>query len=299
MTISGAPLEDPLASGVVSGGRGCRLKELRVTRRNSTFQILQALKTNRAKRNELNEVFVEGIASIKAARRGGHVVRRIVHAERRPLSGWARSLIEESTTAQVISLEATLYGELCDREDPSEVIATFERKGLSLSKARLSKKPFVVVLDRPANHGNLGSIIRSANAFSVDLLIAVGHGVDFYDPAVIRSSIGSIFSAQICHVDSLKELTGWIETQRALSPGLTCAGTDSKGSTVADEKAPLERPVVLLLGNEAKGLSVELKGLADRMVRIPMTGSVDSLNVACAASILMYEVARGALRPRG
>jgi len=115
--------------------------------------------------------------------------------------------------------------------------------------------------------------------------------VDCYDPAVIRASMGSIFETQICHVDSLKELLGWVERLRESTPGLACVGTDSTGSSVASATEPLEKPVILLLGNEAKGLSVELKRAADRMVRIPMTGTVDSLNVACAASILMYEIA--------
>ena len=268
------------------------MRELHVAKRNSTFQVLQALKTNRAKRNELREVFVEGIASIKAALRGGRTIRKIVHGDQGRLSGWARSLIAENPHAQVISLDAALYGELCDKTEPSELIATFEKESLVLPEARLSQSPFVLIVDRPANHGNLGSIIRSANAFSVDLIITVGHGVDVNDPAVIRSSIGSVFSSQVCHVDSLAELARWIERQKGLFPALLCIGTDSTGSDVIHDGNPIVRPVVVLLGNEAKGLSVELKRLADRMVRIPMTGTVDSLNVACAASILMYEIAR-------
>ncbi len=269
------------------------MRELHVAKRNSTFQVLQALKANRAKRNELDEILVEGVAPIKAALRSGRTTRKIVHAEQRSLSGWARSLIAENPDAQVISLGADLYAELCDRTDPSELIVTFAKESLGLSEARLSRNPFVLVVDRPSNHGNLGSIIRSANAFSVDLIIIVGHGVDCYDPAVIRSSMGGIFSTQISHVDSLRQLRDWLEKQRARNPRLTCVGTDSTGSTPIDEMGPVGRPMVLLLGNEAKGLSVELKGLADRLVRIPMTGNVDSLNVACAASILMYAFTRG------
>jgi len=275
--------------------KGRQVRKLHVARRNSTFQVLQALKANRAKRNQLSEIFVEGIAPIKAALRCGRIPKRIVCAEDRTLSGWARALIEQNPTAEVISLDTALYSELCDRIDPSEVIATFGKDDLSLSHAKLRQDPFVVVVDRPTNHGNLGSIIRSANAFAVDLVVTVGHGVDYYDPTVIRSSIGSIFSTQICHVESLNELTGWIERQKESNPRLTCVGTDSMGSVSVAEGKPIEKPVVLLLGNEARGLSVQLRGIVDRMVRIPMAGTVDSLNVACAASILMYEIAGRAL----
>ncbi len=274
------------------------VRELHIAKRNGTFQVLLALKASRSKRNEVGELFVEGITSIKAALRGGKTIKRIVRSNSKRLSDWGRALVAEHEHAQLLTLDEALYNELCDKTDPSELLATFEKESLRLAQARLSARPFVVIVDRPSNHGNLGSIIRSANAFSVDLVIIVGHGVDPYDPAVIRSSVGSVFLSQLCHVESLGELRRWIEKQKAAVPGLSCIGTDSEGSTAIDSGKPLDKPAIVLLGNEAKGLSVELKGLTDRMVRIPMTGAVDSLNVACAASIVMYEVARTVLHPQ-
>jgi tRNA G18 (ribose-2'-O)-methylase SpoU len=275
------------------------VKTLRVSRRNSTFQVLQALKTNRAKRNELDEVFVEGIAAIKGAVLAGRTIRKLVYTDYDGLSEWGRRLVAGSGDAQCIALDRDLYGELCDRNEPSEILATVGRESLALERVRLPRNPFVVVVDRPGNHGNLGSLVRSADAFGVDLLVTLGHAVDLYDPVVIRASMGGIFFLPVCHEQSTKTLGGWIGRIRATCPRLAVVGTDSKGDVSLPEDEAVSRPVILVVGNEAKGLSVELRTMVDRMVRIPMQGRVDSLNVACAASIAMYEIARRSGDRRG
>ena len=267
------------------------MKPLRITKPNSTFQILQALKESRSKRSELGEVFVEGIAAIKNALRAGKSIRRIIYDDYDRLSDWSRDLLRAHEKAQLISLGTALFDALSDRNDPSELLVTVAKDDAKLEQMRLPENPFVVVLDRPGNRGNLGSIIRSANAFGVNLIITSGHGVDPFDPAVIRASTGGIFFTQLCQVESFGQLSEWIGTARTLHAGLAVIGTDSKSETSLTESR-LQRPVVLLIGNEARGLSVRLKDLADRMIKIPMHGEVDSLNVACAASIVMYEVGK-------
>lgn len=266
------------------------MRPLRITKANSTFQILQALKENRTKRGELSEVFVEGVAAIKSAVRAGKSIKRIVYHNHETLSDWSKKLLRAHEHAQLISLEKTLFDALSDRNEPSELLVTIARETVDLDHVHLPELPFVVVLDRPGNRGNLGSIIRSANAFGADLIVTSGHGVDPDDPAVIRASTGGIFFTKVCHVESVEKLSDWIGLARTLHAGLAVIGTDSKSEVSLTECTPIQRPVVLLIGNEARGLSVRLKSMADKMIKIPMSGDVDSLNVACAASILMYEV---------
>ncbi len=275
------------------------MKPLRVSKRNSTYQILQALKSNRAKRNELKEVFVEGIAPIKNAVLAGRTIRRIIYSQYDKLSEWSRRLVADNSNAQLIALDEELYGELCDKREPSELLATIAEERLELQRVGLPEPPFVIVLDRPSNHGNLGSIIRSANAFGVDLLITVGHAVDLFDPVVIRASMGSIFFTKVCHEQSMKALDNWVRSTKEAYPKLALIGTDSKAKISLPEAHGIAKPVILLIGNEAKGLSVELKALVDKMVKIPMEGRVDSLNVACAASIAMYEISKRSRRGDG
>jgi TrmH family RNA methyltransferase len=123
--------------------------------------------------------------------------------------------------------------------------------------------------------------------------------VDAFDSAVIRSSRGSIFMTPICAEPSQKAFSSWLEGLKKRCPQLIVVGTDSKAEYSLPATHNISRPAVLLIGNEAKGLSVELKGLVDKMIRIPMSGDVDSLNVACATSILLYELFNRSVRSNG
>lgn len=268
------------------------MKPLRISKRNSTYQILDALKTNRTKRNELDEVFVEGITSIKSAVLAGKTIRKLIYTQHDKLSDWSRRLIASNRNAQLIELDNELYADLCDKSEPSELLATVAKESLQLQQVKLPESPFVVILDRPSNHGNLGSIIRSANAFGVDLLVTIGHSVDLYDPVVVRASMGSIFLTKVCHEQSMNALGNWTSGVKKAYPKLAVVGTDSKAAISLPEANTVAKPVILLIGNEAKGLSVELKAMADKMVSIPIEGNVNSLNVACAASIVMYEISK-------
>ena len=270
------------------------MRQLRIEKKNSLFQVLYALKTNRSKRSELNELFIEGTAGIKAAAQGKKRFRRFVFRDYNTLSDWARGLIEDRPEAQSISLKHALYEELSDKEEPSELIATVEKETLLIDEARLSEGPLVLVLDRPSNHGNLGAMVRSANAFGVELIIILGHGVDPFDPAVIRASRGSVFHTPICQEPSHASFVAWLARLRTGYPDTVVLGTDSRAERVLSGSSRFARPAVVLMGNESKGLSVRLREAVDEMVSIPMQGQVDSLNVACAASIILFELSNQA-----
>ena len=263
------------------------MKKLSISTKNSEFQIIQALKLNRVKRNRSNEVFVEGIESIKQIITAGVEITRIIVHDQKRLSNWGSNLIENCQTT-VIEMDFELYKELCDREEPSEMLVTAKIKPLSLEKLSLPENPFVLIFDRPSDHGNLGSIIRSANSFNVDAIFILGHTIDIYDPKVIRSSLGSIFHSRIIHIQSMQELEDWIKDQKHKN-NISIVGTDSTGDVSLAERE-LRKPIALVLGNEAKGMSVALKNLCDFIISIPMSGSVNSLNVASAGSILLWDV---------
>jgi TrmH family RNA methyltransferase len=190
----------------------------------------------------------------------------------------------------LISLEKSLFDKLSDRNEPSELLMTVIDEKVRLEQVQLPENPFVVVFDRPSNLGNIGSIIRSANAFGVDLIITTGHGVDPFDPIAIRASMGGIFFTKVCQAESMQALADWMSGMRRKHGKLSVIGTDSEAEISLLDQPPILRPVVLLIGNEAQGLSVSLKTLADKMIKIPMIGKVDSLNAACATSIIMFEI---------
>ncbi len=265
------------------------MKTLRISTKNSEYQIIESLKRNRAKRNQYQEAFVEGTESIKQVLNAGLEITRIVVQDGRKLSDWGIQVVQGSS-ARIIEMSSELYQELCDREEPSEMLITVKITPLQLSELKLTEKPFLLIFDRPSDYGNFGSIVRSANSFNVDGVLLLGHGIDPYDPKVIRSSLGSIFHTQVVHLESMQILEDWLKQQKE-SCQLNIVGTDSTGSISLSDQ-PLKQPIALILGNEAKGMSVALKNLSDFIISIPISGAVNSLNVACAGSILLWEVFR-------
>jgi TrmH family RNA methyltransferase len=265
---------------------------------NDEYQIIEALKLNRTKRAKAGEVFIEGIEAIKQATATPATttavekikLTRIVYSEKTILSGWATGLIAAHPDAAVIAAADDLYHKLCDRQEPSEILATAKIRRLRLNDLPPFKEPFIILFDRPGDTGNLGSVIRSANSFGADALLILGHGADAYDPKTIRASLGSVFHTRIAQLESMDELEAFIAAERARS-GMKVIGTDSKGVRPLDGER-LQRTLLLALGNEAKGLSVALKSLCDGIVRIPLAGDVNSLNVASAAGIFMWEIYR-------
>ena len=265
------------------------VKKLIITRENAEYQIIHSLKTNREKRNKLHEVFVEGIECIKQAVHSKIKITRIITADYEALSDWARELISSNNDAKIIEMAGPLYQSLCDKSNPSELLATVELSPWEIHDIN-TENPFIIVFDRPSDYGNLGTLIRSANAFCADGIFLVGHGIDMYESKVIRASLGSIFSTKIVQIQSLDILKNFIEAEKQKN-NMTVIGTDSAGDTsIRNEK--IKRPVMVIIGNEAMGMSVKLKDLCDKIISIPMGGIVNSLNVSCAASIIMWEITR-------
>jgi TrmH family RNA methyltransferase len=263
-----------------------------VTTENGEFQVIQALKLSRSKRAERGEIFIEGIQAVKMAVKAGLELTRIIFAGSGApeLSPWGRDLIRGNPGARVLAAAAPLYRKLCGRLEPLEMLVTARKKAAGLGRLNLPQDPFILLFDRPSDAGNLGSTIRSLNAFGGDALLILGHGVDPWDPKVIRSSLGSVFFTPVVSLESNRELEDFITEQKGRN-GLRVWGTDSAGG-VPPAAAALRRPLLLAVGNEAKGISAALKQLCDGIVSIPLLGEVDSLNAACAASICMWELRR-------
>ena len=264
------------------------MPHLTISAENAEYQIIQALKLNRTKRRKTKEVFIEGIESIKQAASAELEITRIVAVDVNKLSSWSKDLIRNNRQSKIISMSSGLYKSICDREEPSEIVVTARVEPIELEDLNLPPKPFVLVFDRPSDYGNLGSLIRSANSFGVDAILITGHSVDMYDPKVIRSSLGSIFHTKVVAVESMQEFEAWVSGQKKVN-NISLVGTDSTGDASLLSHS-LARPIAVVLGNEAKGMSVALKNLCDVIISIPLSGTVNSLNVACAGSIFLWDV---------
>jgi len=249
-----------------------------VSTRNAAFQQWQALLTNRTKRQRAGEFLVQGVRPITLAAEHGWDIRTLLYAGG-PKSRWADELLRRYDH---VELSDELMRELGEK-DEQELIAL-----VGLPEDRLDRIPrrddlLVVVFDRPATPGNIGTLIRSADAFGAHGVIVTGHAADPYDPRSVRASTGSLFAIPVVRVPSHREVLAW-------SAGRIVA-TDEHGATDVDA-VDLSGPTVVLIGNETTGLSAAWREAADEIVRIPMTGAASSLNAASAGTVLLYEAAR-------
>jgi len=249
-----------------------------VSTRNAAFQQWQALLTNRTKRQRAGEFLVQGVRPITLAAEHGWDIRTLLHAGA-PRSRWADELLSRYDH---VELSDELMRELGEK-DEQELIAL-----VGLPEDRLDRIPqrddlLVVVFDRPATPGNIGTLIRSADAFGAHGVIVTGHAADPYDPRSVRASTGSLFAIRVVRMPSHREVLAW-------STGRIVA-TDEHGATDVDA-VDLTGPTVVLIGNETTGLSAAWREAADETVRIPMTGAASSLNAASAGTVILYEAAR-------
>jgi TrmH family RNA methyltransferase len=264
---------------------------VRITRRNSAFQVLQSLASNRQKRHQTRTFLVEGVRPITIALERAWRFGALIYADGRKLSSWARDVIARSPAATRYELSEDLIAELSRKEDTSEILAVLEMPEDSLDRIPVTPNLLTIVADRPASPGNLGSLIRSCDAFGAHGLIVSGHAADIYDPATITASRGSLFAIPVVRTASPAAVAEWIAESHTTVPALRVVCADERGASDAFD-TDFSGPTVIVLGNEAQGLSRAYLELCDAAVRIPIIGAASSLNVGIAGSILLYEAAR-------
>ena len=218
-------------------------------------------------------------------------MRGAIFSERAKLSDWARGVIEEAQPAVAFQLSPSLLAKISNKDQPSELMLLLGIPKDDLSRIKVKNDLLVVVMDRSARMGNLGTIIRSADALGANGVVMTGHSVDLYSQDTINATTGSLFGLPVVRLSSGAELARWVDEIRVVLPELQVVGTD-EGGQVALTEVDFTNPTVLLLGNETHGLSAAFMEMADQLARIPMYGKASSLNVACAASICLYEIDR-------
>lgn len=264
---------------------------MKITTRNATFQQWQALLTNRSKRQRSGEFLVQGVRPIGLAVERGWKINALVYPEGQPLSGWARGLLDQAGATRVAMAPELLY-ELGGKSDElPELLAVVGLKEDSLERIPAGPRMLVVVFDRPTAPGNIGTLVRSADAFGASGVIVTGHAADPYDPKAVRASTGSLLALPVVRAPSHHEVVEWVTALRRRQLPVEIVGTDEGGEVDVAEH-DLTGPTVVVLGNETRGLSAAWRQACDRMLRIPITGAASSLNAAMAGTVALYEAAR-------
>src|ERR687888_1174192 len=173
---------------------------------NDEFQLAHSLLLNRRQRHRQRRFVVQGVRPLERALAAGWRVDAIWYAHGRPLSRWARGVLARAGARSHVEAAPELLAELSERDEPSELVAIVEIPPDDLERIRPRDPALVLVLDRPASPGNLGSVVRSADAFGADGVIVFGHAADPYDPQAVRASVGPLFDVPVVRQDSLQTI---------------------------------------------------------------------------------------------
>lgn len=249
---------------------------LTITSRNASFQQWHALLGNRSKRHRAGEFIVQGVRPISLAARYGWEFSALLHRRGGALSEWALGMLNNIDTLHV-AMADELLAELAEHEEAPELVAVVRQRP---DEPERIKPDLVVVFDRPASPGNLGTLIRSADAFGASGVIVIGHATDIYDPRTIRASTGSLFALPVVRLERYPQN---VKTRMV--------GLDERGEVELAE-VDLRGPTALVVGNEARGMSVALREACEVLARIPIGGGASSLNASSAATVALYEAAR-------
>lgn len=261
-----------------------------MSKRNALFQEWLALKQNRQKRHRTRRFLVEGTTAIDSAVAHGWELEALLHPAGRRLSRWAAAHLESQVAARHVEIDPELLAELTERHEGTELLAVARMRELELGALPLREPWLVVVVDRPKSPGNLGSVIRSAVAFDAAAIVLTGHAADPFDPACVRASVGTLFDLPLARLSSHAALLAWLDERRA-SARVRVVGTGQDGTELID-RVDLTGNTLVILGNETEGLSRAYRDGCDHFARLPTSPRQSSLNVAAAAAILLYEVAR-------
>ncbi|EMS71507.1 TrmH family RNA methyltransferase [Ruminiclostridium cellobioparum] len=253
---------------------------------NSTIKEIKAL--HQKKHRDSHEMyFVEGIRFVSDAVDNGQVIIKAVISDRLESLNGGELLISKlsEVCSDIYNVPDKLFKEISDTQSPQGVLAVLKKRTAGIGEA-LRQGKSVVVLDSLQDPGNVGTIIRTADAAGVSAVLMTRGCVDVYSPKVLRSTMGSVF-----HLPIIEDLDIINTIQLLKSSGYKVIASHLHGqNNYYDEDLTCKSAIIV--GNEANGISEETAALSDKLVRIPMPGKAESLNASVAASIMIYELVR-------
>jgi RNA methyltransferase, TrmH family len=241
-------------------------------------------------REEAGLFVAEGLKLVADAIEGGWPIRILVHrsGEDRPMLARAIAATRKAG-GDVLEVTDEVLEKLSRRDNPQTVIGVFEQRLAPIGSVEPSQESLWVGLDRVRDPGNLGTIIRTADAAGAEGVMLIGETTDPFGIEAVRATMGSIFNLRLA-AGSAADFLAWRKSYRGRIVGTHLSGTRDY------READCRGACLLLMGNEQQGLPHELARACDSLVKIPMRGKADSLNLAVATGIMLFEMARPRLR---
>jgi len=258
--------------------------------RNPKVKYLRSLRLRKYRQQE-GRFLIEGIRIVEEALACGAAVESLVYAPELLVSERAQALVEQAEQARRLALSGDVFCTLSGREEPQGIAAVVRIEPRSLADIPLADDMLVIVAYQLRDPGNLGSIIRTADAAGASGVVVVEPSVDLYDPETVRATMGSLFALPIVRLADETALPRWYQEIRAAGLPLLVVGSSARAHQ-AHFEIEYHHPIVLLVGSERYGLPSSVREGADVLVRLPMVGRATSLNAAAATAALVYEMIR-------
>jgi RNA methyltransferase, TrmH family len=246
---------------------------------NPRVKHIVKLRDDKRQRKQAGLMLVEGYDEIQLALSAGHQPQTLFSAPE------LTSQTVEGITTENITVNRAVFEKLSYRENPDGWLAVFPIPSASLNDLKLGDSPLVIVAESIEKPGNLGAILRTADAAHVDAVLVCDPRVDVWNPNVVRASRGAVFSVPTVECDNGSALD-WLRSRKIQ----VLAATPSAKMAYSDIN--LRESVALIVGTEDEGLTDFWMSNADVKVRIPMMGKVNSLNVSVSTALIVYEAIR-------
>lgn len=242
---------------------------------------------DRKDRDEKGLFLIEGYRELLRFVESGGKPQELFYCPELFLGTNEQALIAKMSKAKALLYECSpsVMKKLSYRDRPDGLVAVARQEHFSLKDLQKSKIPFLVVAEAIEKPGNLGTILRSSDASGVDGLILCDRCTDIYNPNVVRASVGTLFTVPVFEASS-SETIAWLKEQKIQ---IVAATPHAENEFT---KTDFTGPLAIVVGTEQLGLSKLWMDKADIQVKIPMCGIADSLNVATATTLLLYEVLR-------
>lgn len=250
---------------------------------NPFIKSLLQLQEKAKARRQSGTFIIEGQREIQLARKGGYSIESVLFVPEMISENEVKNLAGRQT--ELIEISREVYQKLAYRDTTEGIVAIARSKSLELGDLQLGSNPLILVAEAPEKPGNIGALLRTADAAAVDAVIIADPKSDLYNPNIVRSSVGCLFTNNIA-TGTTEEVIAFLKERNI---NIYCATLQDSTSYHTQD---FTTPTALVVGTEATGLSNAWRDASTQNIIIPMSGEIDSMNVSVAAAILIFEAKR-------
>lgn len=261
------------------------MKKVITSTQNSYIKELVQLKEKSRTRKKNQTFLVEGLREITLALKGGYIIENLL-IDTSILKEELLVDILTNNDIEIIEISSEVYKKLALRDTTEGVIAVVKFKNLSIKELQLTtKNPLILVAEAPEKPGNIGALLRTADAAGIDAVLIANPKTDMYNPNIIRSSVGCIFTINIA-TGTTEEIIDFLKQKNINMYGAALT------ASVEYQTIDYTQPSAIVVGTEATGLTDEWLKNTTKNIIIPMRGAIDSMNVSVSAAIILFEGVR-------